>query len=390
MTGWQVWILIWILVPPIVGLLYLRAPRITRRGLLFGIYVSAERATGDEVRRIERRYRRDIAIMVAIVVGVGLALLLPLWNVLTARWVNGLGLGWPTCLLLLLVGTQLCLQRARRMAARLADPQPPRASVAYLAPTRPGLALPLCATLVAVAAGLLCLGYGLWHYDALPEQWACRLADDGQPSGWMRRPNIAIVLPLTTMLLPGWVGAYAWLLARAKLAVRVDDDGSSLRAQERFRKAQTRFFSGLSLLVTAGLASVSIMTIRVGLHGPDGASPEVRTLATAMVLGGLVLGTATVLYLVGGVIYISARYGQGGAKLEAAASHAPLANGLADNRKWKFGFYVNREDPSLFVEERFGWGYEPNLGNPRAAVFYAGGLVVILALAAMCCWGFLM
>ena len=103
-----------------------------------------------------------------------------------------------------------------------------------------------------------------------------------------------------------------------------------------------------------------------------------------MVFGGLVLGPATVLYLVGVVVYISARYGQGGSKLEAAVSHAPLANGLADNRKWKFGFYVNREDPSLFVEERFGWGYEPNLGNPWAVVFYVGGLVVILALAAMC------
>ncbi len=49
------------------------------------------------------------------------------------------------------------------------------------------------------------------------------------------------------------------------------------------------------------------------------------------------------------------------------AATGALTNGLADNRLWKYGaFYVNRDDPSMFVEKRFGLGYTINFANPKA------------------------
>jgi uncharacterized membrane protein len=84
-------------------------------------------------------------------------------------------------------------------------------------------------------------------------------------------------------------------------------------------------------------------------------------------------------YTLGGVLYLALRYGQGGARLERSAAAAPLTNGLADNRQWWLGmFYVNRDDPSIFVEKRFGLGYTINFGNPKAIVFLVAFLVVIL------------
>ena len=41
-------------------------------------------------------------------------------------------------------------------------------------------------------------------------------------------------------------------------------------------------------------------------------------------------------------------------------------------------FYVNRNDPSLFVEKRFGLGYTVNFGNPKAV-----GLLVVFILVVM-------
>jgi uncharacterized membrane protein len=46
---------------------------------------------------------------------------------------------------------------------------------------------------------------------------------------------------------------------------------------------------------------------------------------------------------------------------------------------WKLGMlYVNRADPALFVEKRFGLGYTINFGNPRAwaAIAVLAALIV--------------
>jgi uncharacterized membrane protein len=85
-------------------------------------------------------------------------------------------------------------------------------------------------------------------------------------------------------------------------------------------------------------------------------------------------------YLLAGVVYIGVRIGQGGSKLETPVAGMPLANGLADNTKWKLGSYFNPSDPSLFVEDRFGLWYAPNWGNPKAAAFFGGGIALLLAL----------
>lgn len=52
-----------------------------------------------------------------------------------------------------------------------------------------------------------------------------------------------------------------------------------------------------------------------------------------------------------------------------------------NDRHWKLGiFYVHRQDPSLFVERRFGVGYTINLGNPLSWLVLLGILAVPVAL----------
>jgi uncharacterized membrane protein len=88
-----------------------------------------------------------------------------------------------------------------------------------------------------------------------------------------------------------------------------------------------------------------------------------------------------VIFAIGGSIYIAVRYGQGGARLERRTGTAALTNGLADNERWILGaFYVNRDDPSIFVEKRFGLGYTINLGNPKAIVFILLFVAIIAAI----------
>jgi uncharacterized membrane protein len=99
----------------------------------------------------------------------------------------------------------------------------------------------------------------------------------------------------------------------------------------------------------------------------------------------MILTLILVVFTLGGSVFIAIKFGQGGSQLERSAANAPLTDGLADNRLWVLGmFYVNREDPSLFVERRFGLGYTLNFGNPRALglIFGFVGLIVVIAILA--------
>ena len=50
-------------------------------------------------------------------------------------------------------------------------------------------------------------------------------------------------------------------------------------------------------------------------------------------------------------------------------------------------FYVNKEDPSILVEHRFGLGYTLNFGNRKAVAVFVASLLAILGLVAAVLWG---
>ena len=73
--------------------------------------------------------------------------------------------------------------------------------------------------------------------------------------------------------------------------------------------------------------------------------------------------------------------GQGGANLKSTKpSTASYAN-KDDDDFYKLGvFYYNPNDPSIFVEKRFGIGWSLNFGNKVAMIFLVLILIATLAI----------
>jgi uncharacterized membrane protein len=345
----------------LVGGVLMIIPRVTRRGLLFGVYVGEDHSCGTEADALRRGYYAGIASTMAIAIVAVMVL------------VGGFGIplaGFTT--LVVLVGFVITYLKAHAGALRMAGPGGPVAAVAPLAP-QPSrrLILPAVALLAGLAGGLFSISYAWAHYDRLPEQFPIHFGITGSPDAWGETSIAAVFLaPFATLLMGGIVGAAALLVANAKMAIRRDDGGVSLRAQERFRTAMTRVLSIVGLIVTAMMVEISITPIQVALG-------ETTGMSVALMLS-LVAGLLAVL---GAMIYIALRYGQGGAALEVAAAGAPLTDGLADNRHWRFGMlYVNRDDPSIMVESRFGIGYTINLGHWKGITLLAMMIAVPLLL----------
>ncbi|MFN7972667.1 MAG: DUF5808 domain-containing protein [Acidobacteriota bacterium] len=355
----------------LAGTLVAVLPLVSRRGLLFGAYVGERHDRGPSARDLKRSWFRQTTVLIAACLGVSLAVGLT---------------GHPIAAVFVALGTEIAgltaiYVRHHRRALGLAVPaSSPGLAAASLLPVPAGtLVFPALALAINLTLGVVVTAYAARQYDRLPGVVPIHFKGSGLPDGWAKKSFASVMaMPLGTLLMGAMVAGIGLLTAQAKRSLRADDQGISLYAQQRYRNALARFLSGISLVMTAMLSGMSYDAVRIGLGDPPTFGPWL------LACGGLVAAWA-----IGGSIYLIVRYGQGGARLEAAIADRPLTNGLADDRNWRWGvFYVNREDPSLMIEKRFGVGYTLNFGNPRAIVIMIGIVVVIgtvlgLALAAV-------
>ncbi len=341
-------------------------PRIGRRGLLFGVYVGEESSEGEEARRITRSWNWRIAAWL---------LLCFLLAAVATPYYRAAGT-IVAALLVSFAGFVIEFIRAHYQARRLAVAGSPRLSAAAVITT--GKPVPLVMPYVAMAIGFvgaaIAVGYTWAHFGELPVMFPTHFGPSGAPDDWMPKSYATVMmLPIVSLVVCVGLGLIALLTGRAKRSIRTGDNGVSFEAQERFRTIMARFLAGLSMSVTVLMTTLSICAIRVAV----GAA---RTLPRS--LDAIVVGM--VICAVGGSLIIALRYGQGGSRLEHAATDTPLTNGLADNKLWVLGmFYVNRDDPSILVEKRFGLGYTINFGNRLAVAFIVVFVALILLMPAV-------
>ncbi len=350
----------------LIGGFLMVLPRTTRRGLLFGCYVGEATGAGAADGRLIRSWRRGVLLiaLAGLLVGAGF--------VVAGSPLAG---NRVTALVTLVAAAGLYL-RFHYAARRLAPSETSRPAPVAAAPLVPdkhrSLALPSATFVLCLIAGAATFACAALSYAQLPDMIPSHAGAAGQPGAWYAKSFASVMtMPLYALLFGPWIAVFGLLAARAKRSLRLGDDRSVL-AQNRFRSGFVRLVCGGALLSTAIFAWISVQLIRIGL-GRTG------TLGA----GFWWLCGLSLLFVLAYQVRLLVYYGQGGALLEDAS--APLTDGLADNRRWLLGiFYVDRDDPSIMVEERFGLGYTVNLGNPTAIAITAGSLAtfgVLIALA---------
>ena len=351
----------------LVGGILIILPLITRKGLLFGVYVGEEFAEGDAAHRVVGRWYRGCVMIMVVSLAVGLGI---------SAAGKPLAGNFTATAILLLSGGGLYL-RMYYTARRVAPPDAAHQADSAAAPIEVGE--PKGATLakvtlgICILAGLATVAYSMVSYEAMPDRVPPHFGLSGGPDAWSDKTVVSVMLaPTLNLVFCPFLALMALLTARAKRSVRGGTGGRSVEAQNAFRGAMSRLLSGTALFTCALMTYLSVQTIRVGLS-------EIRSLG----IGILWVAGAMILFTLGGLIWIVTRYGQGGALMEQGSAEAPLTNGLADNTHWIWGvFYVNKNDPSIIVEKRWGIGYTINFGNRVAVVIMLTFLVLILGLAA--------
>jgi len=333
-------------------------PRVTRPQLLFGVQIDPNSIPPDLPTTLRRKW--DIGLLVIFTFALVLIAFTtttphPLW--LVAQLL--IALAWFFRLYLKLYRQALPYAAP---ASTLRPVELPMRSYSDIVPLV-FEALPLALLVGSLVTSLL-------YYTDLPARIPIHFNLAGQPDGWTDK-SLAVVFGLWVVnaLLYAMLTLICVYTPRSSRLATRPSMKQSLAVRRRFIEALIRYLFVTKTLVVAVLALAHGWTLAAALDASV-------NLGIIMAM----LGIVTLLVAIGGAIRLAITYGQGGSRL-LKASDEHLEGSAADQSAWRLGvFYYNPNDPSLFVEKRFGIGLTLNFGNKKAWLFL-GLIVLLLAIA---------
>jgi uncharacterized membrane protein len=212
------------------------------------------------------------------------------------------------------------------------------------------------------------IGYTIFQYDLLPEQIPTHWGINGEADAFTdKTPISAILMPLT--LLAMQVMFLGINLGKNKSGFKLSATGlnASRTRQLTLRKNSSWLMFGISLLLTVMFSFFQLTTIH-----PD-------------LFAGTVMMVTPIIFLVivlAGTIVFAVKIGR--SDKQPIDEVKEEITDYDDDTHWKGGiFYFNRNDPSIFVEKRFGVGWTLNFANPIGYIIVFVPLVVVIVLSAL-------
>lgn len=321
-------------------------PLLSRREFLFGITVPPELHAGPEGHAILRGFAFGITGS-----ALGCALLVIAGGQMSSA---GMQVGCELGGVLLMLATALVFYlRARTQAAHYAVAAERRREMT-LAP-EPRLADLLPRPLAWHALPYLILAAaGIWlllQWDTIPPVFPVHVGMDGRVNGYAHKSVAAVYAPLAIGLLVLVMGHLTMLLG---VVVRRLPD--TLARARLLNVVLLEIMSFLSLTF-AWVAMLPVYGITV-LTGTAGFSLFLLLLIATILVPGITLV-------------------RGLRRLRAEQPAAGRGDRTPDSAWIMGGLYFNRDDPSVFVEKRFGIGYTINFAHPAAYILIVGILLVI-------------
>jgi uncharacterized membrane protein len=212
--------------------------------------------------------------------------------------------------------------------------------------------------------------YTFTQYTNLPDLIPTHWGIDGQPDAFtVKTPFSVFATLLILLMMQGMILGINEMTKKSGIKINAVNKNRSRAQQLSFRKYTSWFLFVITLLMTVLFCFLQINMIHENIVNP--------ALMLALSLGFFV----TVLALT--AIY-AFKVGQGGSRLEVNVADEEVEGitNFDDDRFWKLGvIYVNKNDPSVFVEKRFGVGWTINLGRPTALLIIFLPLIIILTIS---------
>ncbi|WP_281885000.1 DUF1648 domain-containing protein [Paenibacillus sp. YYML68] len=338
-------------------------PYWSRSSVPFGIRVPAEHAEHPSIEAVKRSYALGTVVVSIVLFGLsaGLLRLNLVYEELTIAF----------ALTLFVASSVVLHMRAHRQVLQLKaangwSVEPPKQAVAQLSARGRRTVSRLWNVLPFIYIGCNVLAIAL-YYDQIPDVLPLHYDATGTVDRYGDKSWGTVLMPNMVQLFLALMMLFVQeSIVRSKQQLDPDAPEASSQHNRTFRRVHAIVLHASTLLLLIMMTCIQLAIVNA--LEPGYMFPYVLILPLLSVVG---------------LIIASAVTGQGGSKLGPSGGYDN-----ADDRYWRWGiFYVNPQDPSIFVEKRVGVGWTLNLGRTAGWIVLvatlAGPLLLVVLLASL-------
>ncbi|MDD7794183.1 DUF1648 domain-containing protein [Clostridium sp. 'White wine YQ'] len=355
----------------IFGVLYITfilTPKLTRKDLIFGVFIPLDRAKDKEIKRITKQYAIELTVFTLIALAAYFFLL---------NAINMLPGVFIISIFAFMIGYFLIFLRANHKVKKYKSDNnlmENKKQMVYVNTTmskklRSDAVLSFYWFLIPLGIALLNLIIPLTKYDELPTKIAIHWGIDGTANNFVEKSVGAVVTQGLVMM-----GVVILLIfTNYSIAIsknRIDAAKPIASSQKlfKFKKINSLFIFSIAIIVSTLITLLNFNSLNI-------ISVNFKLLTPILIIVFLVIIIIP--------IALDIRYGQGGSNLKDTTeekSEDDVTN-IDDDAYWKLGsIYYNPNDPSIFVEKRFGVGWTLNFGNKIAIIISVVLLIFIISI----------
>jgi len=191
----------------------------------------------------------------------------------------------------------------------------------------------------------------IWiNYDSLPNSIAIHWGFLGEADNWISKtPTSVMKVPILQLFVILLIFFAHMTICWSKQQIDTSDPETSMKKDRIFRRRISIFLLVIVIYSTFTTSLFNLISLDI-IH--------INETITA------IISISFFVVIACSGIYIAFFTGQGGSRLSLKSEKSNTSQSRNDDKFWKLGiFYVNKNDPSIFVEKRFGIGYTINFGN---------------------------
>ena len=358
--------LIFFIITLFIAVIQTVIPYLVNRTVVFGVMIPEKYIEDKNIKKYKKNYSISVALLSIVILGTYLVWILSNERLDNQIAITGVIIEFALIFIsmsfyLYYHGKTKQLKQQNNWAENLKSMK-----VTDLSVRKQDEMLPWYIYLLPILSTIGLMIYTIMNYDILPDQIPTHWGPSGEADAFTdKSPFSAIQLSLVLLMMQlMFLGIH---VATRKSGIKLS--ATSLEPSRNRQLSLRKYSSWLLFIVLLG-ATMLMSYFQLMMIHPEIGEGTVQLFIPFGFLSLVLIGT----------LIFAVKVGRSDKATETTVE-AKIMD-LDEDKYWKGGlFYFNKNDPSIFVEKRFGVGWTLNLANPIGLVIVFVPLIVILIIS---------